>query len=120
MEEIHKMAYKVVKYRLTSNGEIPSFLKFGVPQATGGLYPNYDSSTASPRDYVMIGIADNGADISTSDGEIASKDDLTTYLTSASNGKGWQQTASDGSRVDFVPSDAATKIWNDLTTLNGG
>ena len=114
------MAYKVIKYRLESDGTIPTYLKFGVPQLTGGMYPVFDSGTASPRDYVMIGIADNGADISTSDGEITSKDDLTTYLTSASNGKGWQQTASDGSRVDFVPSDAATKIWNDLTTLNGG
>ena len=113
------MAYKVVKYRLTAEGTIPTFLKFGVPQGTGGMYPVKDS-TASPRDYVMIGIADDGADISSSEGEIASKDDLITYLTNASSGKGWKQIASDGSEEDFVPATHATKVWNDLTTLNGG
>ena len=114
------MAYKVVKYRLTAEGTIPTFLKFGVPQGTGGMFPVYDSSTASPRDYVMLGIADDGADISGSEGEIASKDALTTYLTSVSDGNGWKQIASDGSEEDFVTATHATKIWNDLTTLNGG
>ena len=113
------MAYKVVKYRLPAEGTIPTFLKFGVPQGTGGMYPVKDS-TASPRDHVMIGIADDGADISSSEGEITSKDNLTTYLTSISSGKGWKQTASDGSEEDFVPATHATIIWNDLTTLNGG
>ena len=113
------MAHKVVKYRLTAEGTIPTFLKFGVPQGTGGMYPVKDS-TASPRDHVMLGIADDGADISGSEGEIASKDDLITYLTNASSGKGWKQIASDGSEEDFVPATASTIIWNDLTTLNGG
>jgi hypothetical protein len=113
------MAYKVVKYRLTAEGTIPTFLKFGVPQGTGGMYPVKDS-TASPRDYVMIGIADDGADISGSEGEIASKDALTTYLTSVSDGNGWKQMKADGTEEDFVPATAATIIWNDLTTLNGG
>ena len=113
------MAYKVVKYRLTAEGTIPTFLKFGVSQGTGGMYPVKDS-TASPRDHVMLGIADNGADISGSEGEITSKDALTTYLTSVSDGNGWKQRASDGSEEDFVPATAATAIWNDLTTLNGG
>ena len=113
------MAYKVVKYRLTAEGTIPTFLKFGVPQGTGGMYPVKDS-TASPRDHVMLGIADDGADISGSEGEIASKDDLITYLTNASNGNGWKQLKSDGTEEDFEPATAATIIWNDLTTLNGG
>jgi len=113
------MAYKVVKYRLTAEGTIPTFLKFGVPQSTGGMYAVKDS-TASPRDHVMVGIADDGADISSSEGEIASKEDLITYLTNASSGKGWKQIASDGSEEDFVPATAATKVWNDLTILNGG
>ena len=113
------MAYKVVKYRLTAEGTIPTFLKFGVPQGTGGMFPVKDS-TASPRDHVMFGIADDGADISSSEGEITSKDALTTYLTSVSSGKGWKQIASDGSEEDFVPATASTIIWNDLTTLNGG
>ena len=112
------MAHKVVKYRLEANGTIPTWLKFGVPQLTGGLYPVFDSSTASPRDYVMIGIAQDGADISSAVGEITSKNDLTTYLTSVSDGNGWKQIASDGSDEAFVPATAATAIWNDLTTLN--
>jgi hypothetical protein len=112
------MAYKVVKYRLESNGTIPTFLKFGVSQMTGGMYPVKDS-TASPRDHIMIGIADDGADISSSEGEITSKDNLTTYLTSVSSG--WTQIASDGETEEaFVPATHATRIWNDLTTLNGG
>ena len=113
------MAHKVVKYRLTAEGTIPTFLKFGVSQGTGGMFPVKDS-TASPRDHVMIGIADDGADISSSEGEIASKNDLTTYLTSVSDGQGWKQVASDGSEEDFVPATHATRIWDDLTTLNGG
>jgi len=113
------MAYKVVKYRLESNGTIPTFLKFGVSQGTGGMYPVKDS-TASPRDHVMLGIADDGADISSSEGEITSKDALTTYLTSVSSGQGWKQLKSDGTEEDFVPATASTIIWNDLTTLNGG
>ena len=113
------MAYKVVKYRLTAEGTIPTFLKFGVPQGTGGMFPVKDS-TASPRDHVMLGIADDGADISGSEGEIASKNDLTTYLTSVSDGKGWTQIAADGETEEaFVHATHATIIWNDLTTLNG-
>jgi hypothetical protein len=116
------MAHKVVKYRLEADGTIPTWLKFGVSQGTSGMYPVKDS-TASPRDYVMLGIADDGADISTAVGEITSKDDLTTYLTSVSVVDGvqtWKQIAGDGSEEAFVPATSATKIWNDLTTLNGG
>ncbi len=113
------MAYKVVKYRLNSDGTIPTFLKFGVPQGTGGMFPVKDS-TASPRDHVMLGIADDGADISGSEGEITSKDALTAYLTSVSSGQGWKQRKADGTEEDFVPETHATRIWNDLTTLNGG
>ena len=119
------MAHKVVKYRLEADGTIPTWLKFGVSQSTGGMYPIADNTFSSPRDYVMIGISDDGEAIPTDAkvGEIASKDDLITYLTSVSvvDGKQtWKQIASDGSDEDFVPATAATKIWNDLTTLNGG
>ena len=116
------MAHKVVKYRLETDGTIPTWLKFGVPQGTGGMYPVADSSKSSPQDCIMIGISDNDVAIPTDSkvGEIASKDDLTTYLTSISDGNGWKQRASDGSEEDFVPATAATAVWNDLTTLNGG
>ena len=114
------MAHKVVKYRLEADGTIPTWLKFGVLQATGGMFPVADSTLPSPRDNIMIGISNDGEPIPTDAkvGEIASKDDLTTYLTSVSDGKGWKQTNSDVEEEDFVPATAATKIWNDLTTLN--
>ena len=116
------MAHKVVKYRLEADGTIPRWLKFGVPQVTGGMFPVADSTFPSPRDYIMIGISADGEAIPTSStvGEIASKNDLTTYLTSVSSGNNWKQLASDGSEEAFVPATHATRIWNDLTTLNGG
>ena len=116
------MAHKVVKYRLEADGTIPTWLKFGVSQGTGGMYPVADSSKSSPQDWIMIGISDNDVAIPTDSkvGEIASKDNLTTYLTSISDGNNWKQFDSDNKEVDFVPSDEATTICNDLTTLNGG
>ena len=114
------MAYKVVKYRLESDGTIPTWLKFGVPQGTGGMYPVPDASTASPQDWIMVGIADDGADISGAIAEISSKSDLQTYLTNSANANGWKDQDSDGNDVTFNAAAHATKVWNDLDTLNGG
>jgi len=111
------MAYKVVKYRLEADGTIPTWLKFGVSQSTTGMYPVADPDTASPQDWIMIGIADDGADISDAIAEIGSKNDLTTYLTSVSVVDGTQTWMWSDDRV-FVPTTAATQIWNDLDTLN--
>ena len=113
------MAYKVVKYRLESNGTIPTWLKFGVPQGTGGMYPVADASTASPQDWIMVGIADDGADISGAIAEISSKSDLQTYLTSSANANSWKDLNSDGEEVTFDAAAHATRVWNDLDTLNG-
>ena len=114
------MAYKVVKYRLEPNGTIPTWLKFGVSQGTGGMYPVADAGTASPQDWIMIGIADDGADISGAIAEISSKSDLQTYLTNSANANGWKDQDSDGNDITFDASAHATKVWNDLDTLNGG
>ena len=114
------MAYKVVKYRLEADGTIPTWLKFGVPQGTGGMYPVADAGTASPQDWIMIGIADDAADISGAIAEISSKSDLQTYLTNSANANGWKDQDSDGNDVTFDASAHATKVWNDLDTLNGG
>ena len=113
------MAYKVVKYRLESNGTIPTWLKFGVPQGTGGMYPVPDADTASPQDWIMVGIADDGADISGAIAEISSKSDLQTYLTNFANANGWKDQDSDGNDVTFDAAAHATRVWNDLDTLNG-
>ena len=115
------MAYKVVKYRLESNGTIPTWLKFGVPQGTGGMYAVFDSTTASPQDWIMIGIADDGADISGAIAEITSKADLQTYLTNMASANSW--TDPDPSDPDetiaFDPAAHAKRVWDDLDTLNG-
>ena len=116
------MPHKVVKYRLTPEGTIPTWLTFGVPQATGGMYAVADPNTASPQDWIMLGISDDGADISDAIAEITSKDDLTTYLTSISVVDGVQTWTSgvdsDGNDIAFVPATAATTIWDDLAALN--
>lgn len=116
------MAYKVVKYRLEADGTIPTWLKFGVPQGTGGMYAVADSSTDSPRDWIMIGIADDGADISGAIEEITSKSDLQTYLSNQASANSWTDPDPDdpASTVAFDAAAHATKVWNDLTTLNGG
>ena len=113
------MAYKVVKYRLEADGTIPTWLKFGVPQGTGGMYPVPDASTASPQDWIMIGIANDGADISGAIAEISSKSDLQTYLTNSANANSWKDLNSDGEEVTFDAAAHATRVWNDLDTLNG-
>ena len=114
------MAYKVVKYRLEADGTIPTWLKFGVPQGTGGMYVVADPDTASPRDWIMIGIADDGADISGAIAEISSKSDLQTYLTNSANANSWKDLNSDGEEVTFDAAAHATKVRNPLDTLNGG
>ena len=113
------MAYKVVKYRLESDGTIPTWLKFGVPQGTGGMYVVPDPDTASPQDWIMIGISDDGADISGAIAEISSKSDLQTYLTNSANANSWKDQDSDGEDVTFDAAAHATRVWNDLDTLNG-
>ena len=106
------MAYKVVKYRLESNGTIPTWLKFGVPQGTGGMYAVFDSTTASPQD---------GADISGAIAEITSKADLQTYLTNMASANSWTDldpSDPDGT-IAFDPAAHAKRVWDDLDTLNG-
>jgi|TARA_R110000744_G_scaffold302256_2_gene411273 hypothetical protein len=114
------MAHKVVKYRLESDGTIPTWLKFKVPQLTSGMYPVQDPDTASPQDWIIIGISDDGADISNAIEEITSKADLTTYLTSTSVVDGVQKwtTEKDGSTTTFNPATAANEIWDTLNELN--
>ena len=48
------MANKIIKYNLTSGGEIPSYI------ADGGYYPKANSN-ASPQDWDMIGATVDGS-----------------------------------------------------------
>jgi hypothetical protein len=116
------MPHKVVKYRLTPEGTIPTFLKFGVPQGTGGMYAVPDSGTASPQDWIMLGISDDGADISDAIEEITSKADLQTYLSDQATANGWTDPDPDDpdATVAFDAAAHAQRVWDDLTALNGG
>jgi len=116
------MPHKVVKYRLTPEGTIPTFLKFGVSQSTGGMYAVPDSGTASPQDWIMLGISDDGADISGAIEEITSKADLQAYLSTQATTNSWTDPDPDNPDAT-VPFDAAAhaqRVWDDLTSLNGG
>lgn len=114
------MAHKVVRYRLTAEGTIPEYLVFGVPQSTGGMYPVADPSTPSPQDWIMIGISDDGADISEAIEELATKEALETYLSDQATAGGWTDNDPDDPTAT-VPFDAAAhaqRVWDDLDALN--
>ena len=107
------MAHKLVKYRLESDGTIPTWLKFGVKEITGGMFPVFDSDTPSPQDWIMIGITNENGDTSKAIEEIASKEDLTTYLNHIKDTYNCETTW-----LNVTPDEYSTRIWSDLTTLN--
>ena len=114
------MAHKVVKYRLTPEGTIPTWLTFGVPQSTGGMYAVADPSTPSPQDWVMIGISADGADISGAIGEITTKADLQAYLEAEAAAGGWADVDPNDltATVAFDAAAHAQRVWDDLDALN--
>ena len=114
------MPHKVVKYRLTPQGTIPTWLTFGVPQATGGMYAVADPNTASPQDWIMLGISDDGADVSGAISEIASKADLQTYLSTQATAGNWTDPdpSDPDATVDFDATAHAQRVWDDLDALN--
>ena len=114
------MAHKVVKYRLESDGTIPTWLKFGVSQSTGGMYAVEDTNTAAPQDWIMIGISDDGADISDAIEEITSKADLQTYLSTQATANSWTDPDPDDpdATVAFDAAAHAQRVWDDLDALN--
>ena len=114
------MAHKVVKYRLTAQGTIPTFLKFGVSQLTGGMYAVADPNTASPQDWIMIGISADGADTSDAIEEIASKADLQSYLSTQATANSWTDPDPNDpdATVAFDAAAHAQRVWDDLDALN--
>jgi hypothetical protein len=114
------MAHKVVKYRLTPEGTIPTFLKFSVPQSTGGMYAVADPNTPSPQDWIMIGISDDNADISGAIGEIPSKVDLQAYLATEATAGGWVDPDPNDpdATIAFDAAAHAQRVWDDLDALN--
>jgi hypothetical protein len=114
------MAHKVVKYRLEADGTIPAWLKFGVSQSTGGMYAVADPSTASPQDWIMIGISADGADTSDAIEEIATQADLQSYLSTQATANSWTDPDPNDpdATVAFDAAAHAQRVWDDLTALN--
>ena len=114
------MAHKVVKYRLEANGTIPTWLKFGVPQLTGGMYAVADPDTASPRDWIMVGISADGADTSDAIEEVTSKANLQTYLAAQASANSWTEPDPNDpdATVAFDAAAHAQRVWDDLDALN--
>ena len=114
------MAHKVVKYRLEADGTIPTWLTFGVPQSTGGMYAVADPDTASPRDWIMIGISADGADTSDAIEEVTSKANLQTYLAAQASANSWTDPdpSDPDATVAFDAAAHAQRVWDDLDALN--
>ncbi len=95
------MANKIIKYNLTSGGEIPSYI------ADGGYYPKANSN-ASPQDWDMIGATVDGSS-ETGLGELANKAAIKSYLETYKSD--WKDTNDAGEEVEFDQDAAATGIW---------
>ena len=95
------MANKIIKYNLTSGGEIPSYI------ADGGYYPKANSN-ASPQDWDMIGATTNGSS-EIGLGELADKAAIKTYLDSYTSD--WKEMDAEGNETDFDQDAAATLLW---------
>ena len=93
------MANKIVKYTLTNQGTIPTWIE------DGGYYP--DTSE------VMIGATVDGSD-ETGLGEIASEADVKTYLDTYTSSWTQPDDSSDdpNATVPFDQTQAATYIWS--------
>lgn len=109
------MAHQVIKYRLTAEGTIPSFLCLH-PEGVGGVFVVTDPATPSPRDLVMVGISEAN---DTGDAEIiATQADLEVYLTSISSGWTTPGGIPDADPVPFDPVASAAWVWGRLNALN--
>ena len=95
------MANKIIKYNLTSGGEIPSYI------ADGGYYPKANSN-ASPQDWDMIGATTDGSS-EVGLGELADKAAIKTYLDSYTSD--WKDRDADDNEIDFDQDAAATMLW---------
>ena len=95
------MANKIIKYNLTSGGEIPSYI------ADGGYYPKANSNS-SPQDWDMIGATTDGSS-ETGLGELADKAAIKTYLDSYTSD--WKDRDAEDNEIDFDQDAAATMLW---------
>jgi hypothetical protein len=112
------MTHHCIKYRLTTQGEVPSFLCLH-PEGVGGVFVVGDPTTPSPRDMVMIGLSEND---NVGDAEvIPTQAELEAYL--AIIGSDW--TIPDPANPDdltasvpFDPVVAAQWVWDRKMALD--
>ena len=95
------MANKIIKYNLTAQGTIPTYID------DGGYYPKANSN-ASPQDWDLIGATDNGSS-ETGLGELANKAAIKSYFDSYTGD--WTERNDAGEDVAFDQDAAATHIW---------
>ena len=91
------MANKIVKYKLTDAGTIPTWIE------DGGYYPNAEE--------VMIGATVDGSS-EVGHGELASAADVKTYLDTYTSSWTEQDPNDPNATVPFDQAAAATNIWS--------
>ena len=100
------MANKIIKYNLTAQGTIPTYID------DGGYYPKANGGN-SPQDWDMIGATVNGSS-ETALGELANKAAVKSYLDSYTGD--WTERNAAGEDVAFDQDAAATHIWTKKTS----
>lgn len=114
------MAHHCIKYRLSADGTVPSFLCLH-PEGVGGVFVVGDPSTPSPRDMVMIGLSEND---DTGDAEVINtQTELQAYL--AAVGAGWTEPdpayPNDPTKtLPFDSAKAAQWVWDRKVALDAG
>lgn len=109
------MAHLCIKYRLTSEGTVPSFLCLH-PEGVGGVFVVGDPTTPAPRDMVMVGLSETG-DIG--DAELVpTYDDLLNYLISISSGWMEPDPNNPNEMIPFNPVTAAQWVWERKALLD--
>ena len=95
------MANKIIKYNLTAQGTIPTYID------DGGYYPKANGGN-SPQDYDMIGATLNGS-AETGLGELANEAAVKSYLDTYTGD--WTERNAAGEEVAFNQTTAAAHIW---------
>ena len=100
------MANKIIKYNLTAQGTIPTYID------DGGYYPKANGGN-SPQDWDMIGATTDGSD-ETGLGELANKAAVKSYLDTYTSD--WTERNAAGEEVAFNQTNAAAHIWSKKTS----
>ncbi len=95
------MANKIIKYKLTIDGTIPTYI------SDGGYYPKANGGS-SPQDWDLIGATVDGSN-ETGLGELADAAAIKSYLDTYTSD--WKERDANGNEVDFNQTNAANYIW---------